>query len=190
MLKVILYLALVVGGIFGVLGMGVTVETMMVNYLPLSLIVCYLLDALFDPAFDTKGAGRTSNASPVMIYMSWFLGVVLVFALFGLSAMASGEKFTLLGALGIGLEMATVTAILLITIVCSMILVMPNTAGAYLFTTTWIVSAIAVLVNNPTDFVDKILMNIIPIKIVQFIAYALQQVAQLFVSAQQMVGII
>lgn len=186
-MKTIVYLALVVGGIFGVLGMNVSNGTLMLNYLPLSLIGAYILDRIFDPAFDSKGAGRTSSASPVMVYLSWFLGVVLVLAMFGLASMTGGEKFTLLGALGIGLEMAKVIAIVLIAVSCAMILVMPNTAGANLFTTTWIVSAIAVTINNPGGFVQNFLYNLVPIKILQFIVFVITQAVNAFATAQQAV---
>lgn len=186
-MKTIVYLALVVGGIFGVLGMNVSNGTLMLNYLPLSLIGAYILDRIFDPAFDSKGAGRTSSASPVMVYLSWFLGVVLVLAMFGLASMTGGEKFTLLGALGIGLEMAKVVAIVLIAVSCGMILVMPNTAGANLFTTTWIVSAIAVTINNPGGFVQNVLYNLVPIKILQFIVFVITQAVNAFATAQQAV---
>jgi len=185
--KTVVYLALVVGGIYGVLGMNVSNGTLMLNYLALSLIGAWILDRVFDPAFDSKGVGRSSGASPVMVYLTWFLGVVLVLALFGLTSMTGGEKFTLLGALGIGLEMAKVIAILLIAVTSAMILVMPDTAGANLFTTTWVVSAVAVTINNPSGFIQNVVYNILPIKILQFIVFVVTQAVNAFATAQQAV---
>jgi hypothetical protein len=190
-MKTILYAGLVVGAIYGTVGMGIPIGTLMAIFLTISLVGALLFDKVLDPAFDSKGVGRTSNPSPIATLMSLFLGVILVTLWLGLVSMTSNQKFNVFNALGIGIDKLAVVGVLLVVFTIAYILVIRNTAGSYIFTAGWIVSAIAVLIDNPAGWVDNILLNIAPVKVIMFGVWALQQIAQLFVQqASQLVNVI
>lgn len=191
-MNILLYVGLLVGAIFGTVGMGVPIGSLMQIFLMVSLFGAYFVfDRLFDTSFDSKGVGRTSNPSPVSVYLTWFLGVVLVTLWFGLVSMANNQKFSIFTALGIGIDKLAVVGVLLVVITIAYILVLPNTAGSNIFTAGWVVSAIAVTIDNPAGFVDNVLLNLIPVKIIIAGVWLLRQVAQLFIEqASQLVNVI